>query len=212
MTEPKASSTGSHVSSSDITDLLQQWRKGDKNALDRLMPLVYAELRHVAARYVARERPENTLRCTALVHEAFLRLVDQRRVDWQSRAHFYGLAAQMMRRILVDRARRTGRSKRGSGVVPVPLDEASLAVSSPGAAPIDVLALDDALRALAVFDEKQARLVELRFFGGLTFNEAAETLGLSSTGAKREWALAKAWLYRRLSGQDQPESTAGIDG
>ena len=187
-------------SSSDITDLLRRWGDGDAASLERLMPLVYAQLRRMAARYVARERPGHVLQSTALVHEAFLKLVDQRHVDWQNRSHFYGLAAQMMRRILVDQARQAHRSKRGAGVTHVSIEDANLPASPTPLAPVDVLALEDALQALQAMDSTQARLVELRFFGGLTINETAEALGLSVSTAKREWTVARAWLYRHISG------------
>jgi RNA polymerase sigma factor (TIGR02999 family) len=169
------------------------------------MPLVYDQLRRMAARYVARERPGHVLQSTALVHEAFLKLVDQRNVDWQNRSHFYGLAARMMRRILVDQARQAHRSKRGAGVTHVSIEDANLAAATP-LEPVDVLTLDDALQALQAMDSTQARLVELRFFGGLTINETAEALGLSVSTAKREWSVARAWLYRRISGHAPADS------
>jgi RNA polymerase sigma-70 factor (ECF subfamily) len=163
------------------------------------MPLVYDELRGMAARYLSRETPGNTLQSTALVHEAFLKLVDQREVEWQNRAHFFGLAAQMMRRILVDHARHAHRSKRGGGVAPLPIESALLVSAAPATAPVDVLALDAALSALEALDPQQARIVELRFFGGLTVDETAEAVGVSTSSIKREWAVAKAWLFRHIS-------------
>ena len=190
----------SRPSSPEITNLLRRWCEGDADALDRLMPLVYDELRRMATRHLARETPGNTLQSTALVHEAFLKLVDQREVQWQNRAHFFGLAAQMMRRILVDHARHAHRAKRGGGVTPLPIESALLVSGAPAPAPIDVLALDEALSALDALDSRQARIVELRFFGGLTVDETAEVVGLSTSSIKREWAIAKAWLFRHISG------------
>ena len=184
----------------DITSLLHRWRGGDRDALERLTPLVYDELRRMAARYLSHERSDHTLQRTALVHEAFVRLVDQRRVEWQSRAHFYGLAAQLMRRILVDHARRTGRVKRGADVARVSLDVAPEVPGADTIDPADAVALDEALTKLETMDPMQGRVVELRFFGGLTVEEAAEALGVSPTTVKREWAVAKAWLYREITG------------
>ncbi len=183
----------------DITALLQSWKRGDREALERLAPKVYAELRRIAARALAGERRDHTLQSTALVHEAFLKLVDQRNVDWQSRSHFFGLAAQLMRRILVDHARRVGRAKRGGGRPVMSLDAAGeIADSASNTA--DVFLLDTALRKLEAFDATQGRIVELRFFGGLTIEETADLLGLSPMTIKRDWAVAKAWLYRELAG------------
>jgi RNA polymerase sigma factor (TIGR02999 family) len=182
----------------DITGLLQSWQRGDREALETLTPMVYAELRRIASRALARERPDHTLQSTALVHEAFLKLVNQRRVDWQSRAHFFGLAAQLMRRILVDHARRVGREKRGGSAVTVSLDQTGVDASTPTPAET-VYALDAALRKLEAIDPTQGRIVELRFFGGLTIEETADLLGVSPMTIKRDWAVAKAWLYRELS-------------
>ncbi len=184
----------------DVTSLLQRWRSGERDALDRLTPLVYDELRRMAARYLSHERSDHTLQRTALVHEAFMRLVDQRRVEWQSRAHFFALAAQLMRRILVDHARRTGRAKRGAAAPRVSLDDAPEVA---GADPVDLadaVTLDTALTKLEALDATQGRVVELRFFAGLTVEETAEAMGVSPTTVKREWALAKAWLYREITG------------
>jgi len=182
----------------DVTQLLARWSQGDRAALDSLVPVVYGELRRMAARYLRRERAEHTLQPTALVNEAFVKLIDQRDVRWQNRAHFFGVAAQLMRRVLVDHARERLAEKRGGGAGRVPLDD-SLAV---GAAPqIDVLAIDAALDRLAAIDPEQVRLVELRFFGGLTIDETAEVLGCSAGTVKREWSTAKAWLHRELSGE-----------
>lgn len=186
------------ASARTITALLHRWQEGDGDALERLMPLVYAELRRMASRYLARERGGHTLQSTALVHEAYLKLVDQRRVDWQSRGHFFGLAAQLMRRILVDHARRARRLKRGSGAAVVQLDEAG-GCDARAADPVDALTLDHALRELEAVDARQARIVELRFYGGLTVEEAAGVLDLSPATVKREWAMARAWLYRRVA-------------
>ena len=182
-------------SSSDVTALLDNWSRGDHHALDRLLPLVYAELRRIAARQLRRERAEHTLQPTALVNEAYLRLVDQRRVDWRNRVHFFGVAAQMMRRILVDHARRHDAGKRGDGLQHVSLDD----VVEPAAGDqISVLALDHALGRLDKLDHGLAQIVELRAFGGLTIEEAAHVLKVSPSTVKREWRTAKAWLAREL--------------
>ena len=184
-------------SPSDVTQLLLDWSRGDRTALDRLMPLVYAELRALAGRSLRHERSGHTLQGTALVHEAYLKLVDQRQVRWQDRAHFFAVAAQLMRRILVDHARRHGAAKRGGGKPGLPLEEVD--VPAPPA-PVDWLALDRALDRLAVIDERQARIVELRFFGGLTIEETAVVLQISPATVKNEWSLARGWLYRELQG------------
>jgi len=184
------------MSSSDVTALLGDWSRGGRTALNQLLPLVYAELRRVAARQLRSERPDHTLQPTALVHEAYLRLVDQRQVDWQNRAHFFGVAAQVMRRILVDHARRHGANKRGQGVRCVSIDEAH-DVAAPNEIP--VLALDHALDRLAKVDAELTKVVELRAFGGLTIEEAAHVLGVSPSTAKRDWRTAKAWLNRELA-------------
>jgi RNA polymerase sigma factor (TIGR02999 family) len=185
---------------SDVTALLGDWSRGNRDALNRLLPLVYVELRRVAARQLRIERADHTLQPTALVHEAYIRLVDQRRVDWQNRAHFFGVAAQVMRRILVDHARRHAASKRGDGVRCVSIDEAKEA-----AAPdeIPILALDHALDRLEKIDSELAKIVELRAFGGLTIDEAAHVLAVSPSTAKRDWRTAKAWLRREL-GEGHP--------
>jgi RNA polymerase sigma factor (TIGR02999 family) len=180
----------------DVTDLLLSWRQGDAAALDRLVPLVYDELRRVASRCLRGESPGHALQATALVHEAYLRLVDVDRLTFTNRAHFFGVAATLMRQLLVDHARRQRTDKRGGGVTMLSLDEASPAASS---ASVDVLALDQALDALSAIDSRQCRIVELRFFAGLTIDEAATALGISPATVEREWALAKAWLFRRLS-------------
>jgi RNA polymerase sigma factor (TIGR02999 family) len=186
----------SETSTQQVTRLLRDWSNGDQSALDRLTPLVYSELRRLAGRYLRKERPDHTLQSTALVHEAFIRLVDQRDVKWQNRAHFFGVAAQMIRRILVDHARGRHASKRGSGAPKLSLDEA---LATPERKDLDLIALDDALNSLAKIDPQQARIVELRFFTGLTVEETAEVLGISPATVKRDWVTAKAWLYRDIS-------------
>ena len=195
MPDPAGASDGD-----DITALLHRWKAGDREALERLAPKVYAELRRIAARSLASERRDHTLQSTALVHEAFLKLVDQRSVDWQSRAHFFGLAAQLMRRILVDHARRVGRVKRGGDTPTVSLEAAGEVADAAWSTSADVFLLDAALRKLEAFDPTQGRIVELRFFGGLTIEETAGLLGVSAMTIKRDWAVARAWLYRELSG------------
>jgi RNA polymerase sigma factor (TIGR02999 family) len=184
-------------SRTEVTQLLQQWSDGRLDARDQLLPVIYAELRRLAAGYMRRERVDHTLQPTALVHEAFLKLIDQRAVRWQSRAHFFGVAAQAMRRILVDHARAHTAGKRGDGQPRVPLDEAHLLGPEPN---IDLIALDEALTRLAEIDPQQSRLVEARFFGGLTIDETAELLDISPASVGREWIVAKAWLYAELTG------------
>jgi RNA polymerase sigma factor (TIGR02999 family) len=184
------------ASPNDITQLLVDWSKGDKLALDGLMPLVYDELHRIAGRYLRREREGHTLQTTALINEAYLRIVDQNRVNWQSRAHFFGVAAQMMRRILVDHARSHLYAKRGGGAQKLTLDEA---IATPQERDLDLVALDDALTTLAQVDPQQSRIIELRFFGGLTIEETAEVIGISPATVKRDWNMAKAWLYGELS-------------
>ncbi|MCU1382347.1 MAG: polymerase, sigma-24 subunit, subfamily [Acidobacteria bacterium] len=186
-----------------VTQLLVEWQNGSPQALDRLIPLVYSELRTIARRYLSRESVDHTLQSTALVHEAYFRLVGQRRVQWQNRAHFFGIAAQMMRRILVDHARHQHRDKRGGPAPKLSLDEA-LAVAAPESE-VDLLALDDALTALARIDPRGARIVELRFFSALTIDETAEVLDVSAATVKRDWNAARAWLYREM-GQQLPPS------
>ena len=183
--------------SHNITHLLKEWSAGDRQALDRLTPLVYEELRHQAARYLRRERPDHTLQTTALIHEAYLRLIDAKDVNWQSRAHFFAIAANLMRRILVEHARRRDADKRGGSQVRVQLDEA-LAVANE--ADVDLLAIDEALDRLAAIDPQQARVVELRFFSGLSVEETAAALGVSPKTVKRDWSVARAWLRREIGG------------
>ena len=179
-----------------VTQLLVAWGEGDKAALDELMPVVYDELRRLAQRYLSRERPGHTLQTTALVHEAYLRLVDQRSVNWQNRAQFFGIAAQMMRRILINHAKDRHAKKRQGYAARVSLDDA---VSFFEQRELDLVALDEALNGLALLDPQQTQIVELRFFGGLTIEEVAEVLGLSPATIKREWDSAKLWLRRQLS-------------
>ena len=193
-----------------VTQLLVDWSSGDQRALTELMPLVYGELRRLAERQLRGERANHTLQGTALVNEAYLRLINQKSVNWQSRAHFVGLAAQLMRRILIDHARARKRAKRGSGVTPVSLNQTSIVLTSDEEGPqadalelaadptVDLTAIDEALKRLEQLDPKQSRIVELRFFGGLSIEETAEAVGVSPATVKREWALARAWLRREL--------------
>ena len=176
----------------EVTALLRDWSGGDRAALERLMPLVYQELRRLAASYLRVERPDHTLQPTALVHEAYLRLVDQRGVNWQNRAHFFGIAAQMMRRILVDHARRRQAAKRDATALRLQT------TGEEGSHDPELLALDHALCGLESLDSRQARIVELRFFGGLTVEETAEVAGVSPATVKREWRTARAWLAREI--------------
>ena len=187
--------------SGNVTALLGDWSRGNQSALNQLLPLVYEELRRIATRQIRAERSGHTLQPTALVHEVYLRLVDQRSVDWESRAHFFGVAAQVMRRILVDYARRHSATKRGDGIPCLPIDEAKNATA---ADVIPILALDHALDRLAEMDEELARIVELRAFGGMTIEEAACVLRVSPSTAKREWRTAKAWLTRELGLEPRP--------
>lgn len=183
--------------SAEITRMLQEWSGGKQEALDALLPLVYAELRRQASRYLRGERAGHTLQTTALIHEAYLKLVDQRAVNWQNRAHFFGIAALAMRRILVDYARKKHRAKRGGIGEDLPLEAAALAVSQERS--VNLVALDEALERLAEFDERQARIVELRYFSGLTIEETAEVLRLSPATVKNDWNVAKAWLRREVT-------------
>lgn len=182
----------------DVTQLLAQWSSGDEAALERLLPLVYGELRRLASAYLRRERSNHTLQSTALVHEAFMRMVHQHDVQWKNRAHFFAIAAQMIRRILVDYARSQHAEKRGSGAVKLALDEA-MAVPQAAANDVDLLGLNDALDKLAAMDERQSRIVELRFFAGLSIEETAEVMSLSPASIKREWSTARAWLFREMT-------------
>jgi len=182
--------------SNEITDLLLAWNDGEQTALEKLAPLVEVELRRLARSYMRRERAGHTLQTTALINEAYVRLINARRVSWQNRAHFYGIAARVMRRILVDFAREKGYQKRGGGTFQVTLDDALAATSNNDP---DLLALDEALYELARVDERKAQVVEMRFFGGLTERETAVALNVSPETARRDWRLAKSWLLRRLS-------------
>ena len=184
-----------HPGGEDVTILLAELKKGNKEAASKLVPLVYDELRRLAGGYMRRERSDHTLQATALVNEAYLKLVEQRSVDWQSRAHFFGIAAQVMRRILVDHARGHLRDKRGGGEKAIPLDEA--VVFAPEQS-LELVKLDEALARLTQFDPRQGKIVELRFFGGLTVEQTAELLGISPKTVKRDWSMAKAWLHGEL--------------
>ena len=181
--------------SNQVTELLVRWRGGDKEALDSLMPLVYGELRRIAQHYLNNERSDHTLQSTALVHEAYVRLAHQDLPQWQNRAHFFAVAAQLMRQILVDYARSHRASKRGGDVYKLALDDAE---EQPQAADLDIVALDDALKTLALMDAQQSKVVELKFFGGLSIEDTAEVLGISPSTVKRDWVTARAWLYREL--------------
>lgn len=185
----------------DVTALLGDWSRGDRDALNQLLPLIYADLRRIAARQLRRERVAHTLQPTALVNEVYLRIVDQRHGDWQSRAHFFGVAAQVMRRILVDHARRHSAGKRGEGVRCVSIDDAR---EVPASSEMPILALDHALDRLETIDSELARIVELRAFGGLTIEEAAHVLKVSPSTVKRDWRTAKAWLTRELGPESRP--------
>lgn len=189
------------LSPAEITRVLHEWREGNRDALDRLVPMVQKELRVLASRHLAREWRHDRLQTTAVVNEAYIKLFGQRQVDWQNRGHFFAIAAQVMRRILVDHARRELRPKHGGGAARVEVDDA-IASPSPAIDPLDALALDRALEELEQLDPTQARIVELRFFGGLTVEETAAAMGTSPATVKREWALAKGWLYRALTGDD----------
>ncbi len=183
--------------SNNVTQLLREWNSGSNEALDKLLPIIYEELRARAARYLRRERPGHTLQTTALVHEAYLRLAGAQDLPWQNRTHFFAIAATVMRRILVEHARKKAASKRGGAGIMLTLDE-SLTVTD-RAEGVDVIAVDQALDRLAAVDAQQARVVELRFFSGLSVEETAEALGVSPRTVKRDWAVAKAWLHRELS-------------
>jgi RNA polymerase sigma factor (TIGR02999 family) len=185
----------------DVSEILRAWSNGESRALDGLTPIVYAELRRLAHRYMKRERPDHSLQTTALVNEAYLRLVDYKRMQWQDRAHFFAVSAQCMRRILVDHARRHN-VKRGRGVPHVSLDETAVMRDRPA----NLVALDDALNALAERDPRKVRVVELRFFGGLSVEETAEVLKVSPVTVRRDWSSARIWLYRELTGDGRDGS------
>ena len=181
----------------NITRMLREWSGGNREVLEDLMPLVYTELHRQAARFLSRERRDHTLQTTALINEAFLKLIDQREVNWESRTHFFAIAANLMRRILVDYARAKKREKRGGDAVKLPLEEAVLVAGKEKN--VDLIGLDEALTRLEKIDERQARIVELRYFADLTLEETAKTLGISRTTVADDWAMAKAWLRRELT-------------
>ena len=186
------------TSTGEVTRLLQDCSEGNRDALDKLLPLVYNELRRLAHSYLSHERPDHTLQTTALVHEAYLKLIDQRSVNWQNRAQFFAISAQAMRRILLDNARRHTAAKRGSGGQKISLDE--VATLSGDSANESLIALDLALQKLERIDEAQSKIVELRYFGGLTIEETAEVLKISPSSIQREWTVARAWLYKTITG------------
>ncbi|HWW97385.1 MAG TPA: sigma-70 family RNA polymerase sigma factor [Edaphobacter sp.] len=184
--------------SGEITQLLVAWSHGEETALEMLTPIIYGELRRLAQSYMRQERADHTLQSTAVVHEAFIRLIDQN-VEWKSRAHFFAIAAKMMRRILVDHARARSTSKRGAGMARVDVEEQAMESQERS---VDLLALDEALEHLARIDPQRSRIVELRYFGGLSNEESANVLGISPATVQRQWSGAKAWLYRELSGRE----------
>jgi RNA polymerase sigma factor (TIGR02999 family) len=184
------------AASHEVTQLLMAWNDGDQSALERLIPLVHAELHRIARRYMRNERAGHTLQTSALINEAYLRLIDAQQVHWQNRAHFFGIAAQLMRRVLVDFARSRSYKKRGGGALQVSLDETMVITKERGE---DLVALDEALSSLSELDERKGRVVEMRFFGGLSEKEIAEALTVSQETVRRDWRLAKSWLRRRLS-------------
>jgi len=186
----------------DITRILQEWQQGSADALNRLMPIVYDELRLLASRQLSREWRHDRLQTTVVVNEAYVKLFGQREVDWQNRGHFFAIAARLMRRILVDHARHELREKRGGTAVHIELNDANVRADGGAIDALDALALDRALQKLEVLDPDQGRIVELRFFGGLTVEETAAALGIAPVTVKREWALAKGWLHRELTGGD----------
>jgi RNA polymerase sigma-70 factor (ECF subfamily) len=187
------------ISQTGVTELLVHWSEGDQEALNKLIPLVYDELHKLASRYLRRERRDHTLQTTAVVHEAYLKLVNQRDANFENRLHFFAVAAQIMRRILVDYARRHHASKRGGDLYKLSLDEALVTSEEKGA---DLLALDEALERLAAIDPRQSRVVELRVFAGLTLEETAQALNISPSTVRREWSMAKAWLHRQIKNND----------
>jgi RNA polymerase sigma factor (TIGR02999 family) len=191
------------AASEGITQLLINWRNGDKAALDQLMPIVYEELRRLARGFMGRERNNHTLQTSALINEAYLKLVDQDETNWQNRAHFFAVAAQIMRHILVDHARSYGYEKRGAGAQRVSLDDAKVFSEERAG---ELVALDEALTDLAAVDPRKSRLVELRFFGGLNIDQTAEVMNLSPTTVQREWRAAKAWLQRFIKGENPAEN------
>src|SRR5215469_11704404 len=198
---------GERRTGADVSNLLRAWSAGDSGALDRLTPVVYNELRRLARHYMRGERPGHSLQATALVHEAYTRLVDYKRMQWQDRAHFFAVSAQVMRRILVEHARRHN-VKRGAGIRHVALDETALVRRSEDP---DLVALDDAMNALAAIDPRKVQVVEMRFFGGLSVEETAEVLKVSTATVKRDWKAARIWLYRELSGEQDGPPTLEAD-
>jgi RNA polymerase sigma factor (TIGR02999 family) len=184
------------LESPDVTQLLKDWSGGDEAAADRLMPLVHEELRRLAHQYMRREKPGHTLQTSALVNEAYVRLVDQSKIQWESRAHFFGIAARLMRQILVDQARRKNFAKRGGGAIRVSLDSANAIAQEQSA---NVMALDEALKTLEQTDLRKSQIVELRFFGGMSIEETAEALKISPGTVMREWTFARAWLRNEMS-------------
>ncbi len=190
----------------EVSQLLHAWSDGDREALDALLPLVYDELRRQAHRFLRRERQNHTLQTTALIHEAYLKLIEQNRVNWQNRAHFFAISANLMRRILVNYAKAKHRVKRGGDTENLPLDETILIVSDKRE--LDLLALDEALTRLAKMDERQAQIVELRYFSGLSIEETAEVLDISPVTVKRDWKMTKAWLHRELGGKNETRKLA----
>lgn len=183
-------------STREITELLQAWQRGDASALERLMPLVMSELRDLAKSYMRKEKQGHTLQTTALINEAYIKLVEQKRVDWQNRSHFFGVAALCMRRILVDHAKAQGRNKRGGSVEHIALSDDKIIPAEKSA---ELIALDEALQKLSQQDERKSKVVELKYFGGLNMEEIAEVLNVSKTTVEREWRMARAWLQRELS-------------
>ena len=180
----------------EVTKLLKAWSDGDQSALDKLMPLVYEELHRLAHQHMRREKPGHMLQTSALLNEAYVRLVDQSRVHWENRGHFFGIAARLMRQILVDEARRQSFAKRGGGMIQVPLDEATTTTQQQS---VNVVALDDAMKSLEKIDERKSRIVELRFFGGMSIEETAEVLKVSPGTVMRDWTFARAWLRKEMS-------------
>ena len=190
-------------SANQVTQLLVSWGNGDQQSLESLIPLVYDELRRQARRYLRRERPDHTLQSSALVHEVYVRLIDQRQANWHNRSQFFGVAAQLMRRILVDHARSRGAVKRGAGVTKLAIAEEVAAIEMQN---VDLIALDTSLTKLEQIDPQQCRIVELRFFSGLSIEDTADALSISPATVKRDWAMAKAWLYREISGSPASEA------
>lgn len=183
--------------SKEITEMLREWSGGKQEALDAILPLIYDELHRQAANFLRKERPGHTLQTTALIHETYVKLINQREVNWQNRAHFFGIAAQAMRRILVDYAKARHREKRGGAEENLPFEETLIAVT--GERSIDLVNLDEALMRLAKLDERQAKIVELRYFGGLSIEETADALNISSATVKTDWRTARAWLYQQIT-------------